>query len=81
MHVGQTYQLMISDGDRDGVAHGFGGISSLGVSARSLAVGGSRVAVMFTPTSSQIGSHFFACNQPSCGSGHGDMLGNIQIVP
>ena len=81
MHVGQTYQLVISDGDPDGVAHGFGGVAGLGISARPLQVGGAPMAVTFTPTSSQIGSHVFACDQPSCGSGHGNMIASIQIMP
>lgn len=81
MHVGQTYRLVITDGDSDGAAHGFGGVAALGISAVPLRVGGTPMTVTFTPTSSQIGSHFFACDQPSCGSGHGDMIATIQIMP
>ncbi len=69
--VGQTYQLQIRDGDPPGtIAHGFSGIPSLGLSAQSLTAGGPARTVTFTPTSGQLGSHFFSCDQSSCGSGH-----------
>ena len=81
--VGQTYELHIRDGDRSGTdAHGFSGIPSLGVSAFSPLTAGSstpRIAT-FKPTSSQLGSHFFSCDQSSCGSGHDNMLGTIRVV-
>jgi heme/copper-type cytochrome/quinol oxidase subunit 2 len=81
MHVGQTYELHISDGDPSGrTPHGFSGIPSLGISARSLQSGSAPVIVMFTPRSGQTGNFFFSCNQPSCGSGHSDMVGTIQIM-
>ncbi len=80
--VGQTYQLQIRDGDPPGtIAHGFSGIPSLGLSAQSLTAGGPAKIVTFTPTSGQLASHFFACNQPSCGSGHNNMLGTINVNP
>ena len=80
--VGQTYQLQIRDGDPPGtIAHGFGGIPSLGLSAQSLTAGGPARTVTFTPTSGQVGSHFFSCDQSSCGSGHSSMLGAIQVMP
>ena len=80
--VGQTYQLQIRDGDPPGtIAHGFSGIPSLGLSAQSLTAGGPARTVTFTPTSGQLGSHFFSCNQSSCGSGHSSMLGAIQVMP
>jgi heme/copper-type cytochrome/quinol oxidase subunit 2 len=78
--VGQTYQLQIRDGDRAGtIAHGFGGLPDLGISAQSLTAGGAVRTVVFTPNSSQIGTHFFACDQPSCGTGHNNMLGTIRV--
>ena len=81
MHVGQTYELHISDGDPSGrTPHGFSGIPSLGISARALQAGSSPVVVTFTPRSGQTGNFFFSCNQPSCGSGHSDMVGSIQIM-
>ena len=81
MHVGQTYELHISDGDRSGTpAHGFGGIPELGISALSLQAGAAARVVTFTPTASQTGLHAFACDQPSCGSGHDAMLATIQIM-
>jgi heme/copper-type cytochrome/quinol oxidase subunit 2 len=80
--AGQTYQLQIRDGDPPGtIAHGFGGIPSLGLSAQSLTAGGPARTVTFTPTSGQLGSHFFSCDQSSCGSGHSSMLGAIQVMP
>lgn len=82
MHVGQTYELHISDGDRAGTApHGFGGIPELGISGQSLQAGGPAKIVTFTPTASQAGQHFFSCDQPSCGIGHSGMLATIQIQP
>ena len=82
LQAGQTCQLQIRDGDRAGtIAHGFGGIASLGIPAESLTAGGAARTVTFTPNSSQIGSHFFACDQPSCGSGHGNMIGTIKVNP
>jgi hypothetical protein len=81
MHVGQTYELHISDGDPSvRTPHGFSGIPSLGISARALQAGSSPVVVTFTPRSGQTGNFFFSCNQPSCGSGHSDMVGSIQIM-
>jgi heme/copper-type cytochrome/quinol oxidase subunit 2 len=82
MHVGQPYELHISDGDPAGrTPHGFSGIPGLGISAKSLQAGGSAVIVTFTPQANQTGTFFFACNQPSCGSGHSNMVGSIQVMP
>jgi heme/copper-type cytochrome/quinol oxidase subunit 2 len=82
LQAGQTCQLQIRDGDRSGtIAHGFGGIASLGIPAESLTAGGAARTVTFTPNSSQIGTHFFSCDQPSCGSGHGNMIGTIKVNP
>ena len=82
MHVGQTYELRISDGDPIGrAAHGFGGIPDLGISAQALQAGGAPRVVTFTPTASQTGLFAFSCNQTSCGSGHSEMLGTLQIMP
>ena len=81
MHMGQTYELHIIDGDPSGrTPHGFSGIPSLGISARGLQAGGAPVVVTFTPRSGQAGNFFFSCNQSSCGSGHSDMVGTIQIM-
>jgi heme/copper-type cytochrome/quinol oxidase subunit 2 len=82
MHVGQTYELRISDGDPIGrSAHGFGGIPELGIAAQALQAGRAPTVVMFTPTASQTGLFAFSCNQTSCGSGHSEMLGTLQIMP
>jgi hypothetical protein len=82
MHVGQSYEVHISDGDPAGrTPHGFSGIPGLGISARSLQAGGSPVVVMFTPQANQTGTFFFACNQPSCGSGHSNMVGSLEVMP
>jgi hypothetical protein len=82
MHVGQSYELHISDGDPVGrPVHGFSGIPGLGISAKSLQPGGAPAIVMFTPRAGQTGTFFFACNQPSCGSGHSNMVGSIQVMP
>jgi len=80
--VGQTYQLQIRDGDPPGTnAHGFSGIPSLGLSAQSLIPGGPAKTLTFTPTSGQVLSHFFSCDQSNCGSGHDNMLGTINVNP
>lgn len=82
LKVGQTCQLQIRDGDRAGtIAHGFGGVASLGIPAESLTAGGAARTITFTPNSSQIGTHFFSCDQPSCGTGHGNMIGTIKVNP
>ncbi len=79
--VGQTYQFQIRDGDPVGTnAHGFSGIASLGIPGLSLTAGGSAKTVTFTPSSSQLGNNFFSCDQPTCGVGHGNMVGTIQVV-
>ena len=81
MKVGQTYELHISDGDPTGrAAHGFGGVSALGLSSQSLSPGRAPVVVLFTPTAAQVGVFGFACDMPSCGSGHSNMIGTIQIM-
>jgi heme/copper-type cytochrome/quinol oxidase subunit 2 len=81
MRVGQTYELRISDGDPAGRSdHGFGGVPALGLSARSLSPGRAPVVVLFTPTTAQVGVFGFSCNMPSCGSGHSDMIGTIQVM-
>ena len=80
--VGTTYELHIRDGDPPGfLAHGFSGISALGLSGATLSAGGSFVTRTFTPNSSRVGSHPFACSETSCGIGHDNMLGIIQVVP
>ena len=82
MRVGQAYELHISDGDPAGrAAHGFGGVPGLGIPARALRAGGPAAIIPFTPGAGQTGQFFFACDQPSCGSGHSNMLGMIQVLP
>ena len=81
MHVGQTYELHISDGDRAGLpAHGFGGVPGLGIPARGLTAGGPATIVTITPSASQVGTFAYACDMPSCGIGHGNMFGTIRVV-
>jgi len=82
MKVGQTYELHISDGDPIGrTPHGFGGLPGLGLSSQPLSPGRAPVVVMLTPTAAQVGVFGFSCNMPSCGSGHSDMIGTIQVMP
>jgi heme/copper-type cytochrome/quinol oxidase subunit 2 len=82
MHVGQAYELHISDGDRSGtIAHGFGGVPGLGLPARLLQAGGPAVVMTFTPNASQTGTFLFACDQSACGTGHSNMLASIQVTP
>ena len=81
MHVGQTYELHISDGDRAGLpAHGFGGVPGLGIPARGLTAGGPATIVTITPSASQVGTFAYSCDMPSCGIGHGNMFGTIRVV-
>jgi hypothetical protein len=84
MHVGQAYELHVSDGDVPiGSAHNFGGIPGLGLSGGSLASNppASPLILMVTPSSNQMGNFFFACNNSGCGSGHSDMVGTVTVVP
>src|SRR5262249_13504114 len=82
LQAGQTCQLQIRDGDRTGtIAHGFGGIASLGIPAESLTAGGAARTVTFTPDSSQIGTHFFSFHQPSWRRGHGKLMRRVQGNP
>ncbi len=82
MHVGQAYELRISDGDAPGSpSHGFGGIPALGLSAQVLTAGDPPFIVSFTPAANQQGAFVFICDQSSCGIGHDNMIGAIQILP
>ena len=82
MHVGQAYELHISDGDPIGrAAHGFGGVPGLGIPGRALQAGGTPAIIKFTPGANQTGTFNFVCDQPSCGSGHSNMLGVIRVMP
>jgi heme/copper-type cytochrome/quinol oxidase subunit 2 len=81
MHVGQTYELHISDGDPIGrAAHGFGGVPGLGISARALQPGAAPVIIRFTPGPGQTGTFLFSCDMPSCGSGHSNMIASIEVT-
>jgi heme/copper-type cytochrome/quinol oxidase subunit 2 len=81
VRVGQSYQLQVSDGDRAGTtAHGFSGIPSLGLSALSLTAGGPPKTLTFKPTAGQLGTAFFSCSESTCGTGHDNMLGTIQVI-
>ena len=82
LHVGQAYELHISDGDRAGSpAHGFSGIPALGLPAHVLTAGGPPVVETITPTPGQLGVFGFACDQSSCGVGHNSMTAAIEIIP
>ncbi len=82
MQVGRTYELRVRSGDPVGrAAHGFGGVPGLGIGGQVLQPGSSPGVIRFTPTAAQIGVFAFACNIPSCGNGHPDMIGTIQVVP
>ena len=81
MRVGQRYEVRITDTDPPGTnGHGFPGISALGMSGASLDPG-ETVTRIVTPTAGQVGTHGFACSVSSCGDGHDDMIGSIQVVP
>ena len=82
LHVGHTYRLRFHtlDNGSSGDGHGFSGISELGLkSHRPLTRGVDYTTETFTPTTAQIGNHFFECNSmPSCGAGHSSM--NLAVV-
>ena len=81
MHVGQTYELHIRDGDPAGFSpHGFGGVPGLGIPARALSPGAPATIVTFTPSASQTGTFGFECDQPSCGGGHSNMIATIRVT-
>lgn len=80
--VGTTYELHIKDIDQPGSEdHAFGGIPALGLSGTNISAGGNFVVRTFTPRSSQVGFHPFACSNTGCGIGHDDMTALIQVVP
>jgi heme/copper-type cytochrome/quinol oxidase subunit 2 len=82
LHVGQAYELHISDADRAGSpSHGFSGIPALGLSRHTLTAGGPPIVETITPTPGQVGVFGFACDQSSCGVGHSSMTAAIEIVP
>jgi PKD repeat protein len=64
-HVGQPYVVKVSR--VGGTSHAFSGIGSLGWPGSSLS---STLTINFTPTSAQVGMHFFGCTNSGCGSGH-----------
>jgi PKD repeat protein len=86
MHVGQSYQVQITNGDPVGQeAHGFSGIPSLGMAGKSILASGDAPTIRnITPSASQIGTHFFECSRDQCSvvpSDHEGMVGSIQVVP
>ena len=79
MHVGQTYEVHITNTDPPGEdEHGFSGIPALGMSGAVLDPGDTVIRTV-SPTST--GIHAFSCSEDGCGDGHDDMLGVIQVVP
>ncbi len=80
--VGQSYQLLISDGDPPGSPdHGFNGVSALGLASAHLVAGDPPVVENLTPTSGQVGTYNYRCNVSSCGSGHDNMNGQMTVAP
>ena len=80
MRVGQAYELHITNVDPPGNdAHGFGGISALGMSGATLDPGDS-VTRTVRPAAGQARAfpYGFACGVTSCGEGHTDMVGTIR---
>ena len=79
--VGQSYQLLISDGDPPGTHdHGFNGVSALGLAGHHLVAGDPPFVEYLTPTTGQVGTYSYHCNV-SCGSGHEQMDGHITVAP
>jgi PKD repeat protein len=85
VHVGQSYKLKFHtlDNGSSRQGHGFSGAAEFGLSShRPLLVGPDYTTETFTPTSGQIGSHFFDCNAVvECGSGHSTMSIPIVVQP
>jgi len=82
LHVGTAYTIQITDTDHSGTnPHGFSGIPALGLAGGTLTPGGGSPMVRtLTPTTSQIGFYAFSCSESTCGTGHDNMLGTIQIT-
>jgi PKD repeat protein len=78
-HVGQPYLVKVSR--VGGTSHAFSGVASLGWPGSSLT---STLMINFTPTSAQVGNHFFGCTNSGCGSGHNSPAmqgGQVVVAP
>lgn len=79
LRVGQAYELHVfNDAPADAPSHTFSGIPGLGISGAIIAPSGAETVQTFTPSTT--GNFPFLCTDSSCGVGHANMLGSIQIV-
>lgn len=79
LQVGQPYEIRVyNDAPPDSSSHTFSGNADLGLSGAVLDPGSPAVVQRFTPQTA--GLYPFLCTDSSCGSGHGNMTGLIQVV-
>lgn len=78
--AGETYEFHIYSGDFKGLdAHGFSGVSAIGLPGGALLNSG-EPPVVYTFTATAVGTYGFQCTN-FCGIGHDGMLGTIEVVP
>jgi len=75
-HVGQAYTVNISKASGSS-SHVFSGAAGI---CNATGLSTTPVVCNFTPTSAQIGDHFFGCSNSGCGSGHSNMQNGDFIV-
>ena len=80
LKVGQTYEIHIfNNGPPDASSHTFSGNADLGLSGAVLDPGAPDVVQTFMPHA--VGAYPFLCTDSSCGTGHANMTGLIQVEP
>jgi PKD repeat protein len=80
LHVGQTYQVQVYNGDAEDVieSHTLQTISSIGLQGGTMPQGGSLPLQTITPMTA--GDFAFNCTT-YCGVNHDDMIGVVHVVP
>jgi len=79
LQVGQPYEIRLyNDAPPDSSSHTFSGNADLGLSGVVLDPGSPAVVQKFTPQAA--GLYPFLCTDSSCGTGHSNMTGVIQVV-
>jgi heme/copper-type cytochrome/quinol oxidase subunit 2 len=80
LQVGQPYEIRIyNDAPPESSSHTFSGNADLGLSGAVLDPGAPAVVQRFTPGAA--GVYPFLCTDSSCGTGHANMTGVIQVEP
>lgn len=80
LHVGQTYQVLVYDGDLVDFTseHGFPGVSAIGLQGGLLPQGALLPPQTITPRT--VGDYRFSCTN-YCGVNHDLMVGTVHVVP